>query len=72
MTMTGLEEIDSQRARLRDLNEHVARTLRKDEIGSFLCECASGYCIEQVSMRRSELQAIQSGGGFVLAPGHGI
>ncbi|HEY7003343.1 MAG TPA: hypothetical protein VH281_03600 [Gaiellaceae bacterium] len=66
------EEIDPQRARLRDVNEHVARVPRRDELISLLCECASGYCIEQVSMRRSQFEAIQGGGGYVLAPGHRI
>jgi hypothetical protein len=72
MAMTGAEGIDSQRTRLRDVNEHVSRVPAGDEIVSLLCECASGYCIEQVSMRRSRFQTIQSGGGFVLAPGHRI
>ena len=72
MAMTGSERVDSQRARLRNVNEHVSRVPREDEIVSLLCECASGYCIEQVSMRRSQFQAIQGHGGFVLAPGHRV
>ena len=72
MAMTGSKGIDSQRAVLREVNEHVARLLARDEIGSLLCECASGYCLDQVSMRRSQFEAIQRDGRLVLAPGHTI
>ena len=72
MAMTAFEHIGAQRARLRDVNEHVARMQRADELVSLLCECASAYCLEQVSMRRTQFDAIQSDDGFVLAPGHRI
>ena len=72
MAVIDSEGIHAQRARLRDVNEHVARVPGGDEIVSLFCECASGYCTEHVSMRRSRFQAIHSGGGFVLAPGHRI
>jgi hypothetical protein len=65
------EETHAQRAQLRDVNEHIAR-LTGDEIVTLLCECASGYCIENVSMRRGEFLAIQSRDCPVLAPGHRI
>ena len=70
MAMTRSKGIDSQRAQLRAVNEHVARLLREDGIVSLLCECASNYCLDQVSMRRSQFEAIQRDGSFVLAPGH--
>jgi hypothetical protein len=70
--MIDSEAIDSKRARLRDVNEHVARARGADEIVTLHCECASAYCLEQVSMRRSHFQAIQRGGGFVLAPRHRV
>jgi hypothetical protein len=72
MAIIGSEGLGSQRARLCVVNEHVARLSGGDEIVSLLCECASDYCIEQVSMRRSQFEAIRSDGGFVLAPGHRI
>ena len=71
MTTISSEETHAQRAQLRDVNEHFAR-LTGDEIITLLCECASVYCIENVSMRRGEFLAIQSRDCLVLAPGHRI
>ena len=71
MATINSEEIHAQRAQLRHVNEHIAR-LTGDEIVTLLCECASGYCIENVSMRRAEFLAIQSRDCLVLAPGHRI
>ncbi len=45
MATINSEEIRAQRAQLRGVNEHIAR-LTGDGIVSLLCECASGYCIE--------------------------
>ena len=71
MATINSEEIRARRAQLRGVNEHIAR-LTGDGIVSLLCECASGYCIEIVSMRRAEFLAIQSRDCHVLAPGHRI
>ena len=73
MAMTDSRAIESQRAQLRDVNERVARLLDgDDEIVSLLCECASGFCVEQVPMRRSQFDAIERDGCLVLAPGHRV
>jgi hypothetical protein len=71
MATINSEEIHARRAQLRDVNEHIAR-LTGDEIVTLLCECASDYCIENVSMRRGEFLTIQSRDCPVLAPGHRI
>ena len=72
MRVSGSKGIEPQRAQLREVNEHTARLLGGDEIVSLFCECASGYCLDQVSMRQSQFEAIRRDGRFVLAPGHGI
>jgi hypothetical protein len=72
MATINSEEIHAQRAQLRDVNEHIVRLTTGDENVTLLCECASGYCIENVSMRRGEFLAIQSRDCLVLAPGHRI
>ena len=71
MAMTD-SDVDSQRARLRHVNERMARLLGKNEVVSLLCECGSGYCVEQVSMTPSQFESIKGEGRFVLAPGHRI
>ena len=71
MAMTG-PDVGSQRASLRQVNEKMARLLGKNEVVLLLCECGSGYCVEQVSMTPSQFEAIKGEGRFVLAPGHRI
>jgi hypothetical protein len=72
MALIDSEGIDSRRARLRDVNNRVAQIdwRGQDEVLTLLCECADGFCVEQVQIGRRRYGEIRAEDGLVLAPRH--
>jgi hypothetical protein len=60
-------------ALFRDVNERIAESAERFEVGStqFICECADPNCTHRVEATLVEYEDVRADGAtFMLAPGH--
>ncbi len=69
---TGREGAFGTRELMRDVNDRTWERLQSASVEKieFICECGAVSCFETVALRPAEFEALRTGGGSLLAPGH--